>query len=248
MSNERVDYDLASETYDNTRKPSELLVARFADRVALTAETTILDFGCGTGNYLNSIQTTFGARCCGVEPSDKMRAIASDKNKSVDVRRGDHRNIPFDAGKFDFVYMTDVIPHVPERDVMLSELWRVSKAGCFLCVVTESHEQIQRRFYNDYFPSLAANEHRRYPKIQAIVESSARAGFTHEDTEVIATSTATTITERFLTNVEEKNYSMFRLLDENEFVEGLSKLKVNKGKTFDSCCGGESLIWLRKGI
>ena len=241
-----INYDLASKTYDQTRNHSDALITKFVDRVPLTVASAILDFGCGTGNYLDSIQRSFGCRCCGVEPSDGMRAIAAEKNNALDVRKGDHREIPFDAETFDFAFMTDVIHHVPELDLMFSEIWRVLKTGGFLCVVTESHEQIQARFYNRYFPSLAANEKQRYPKIQTVVNTAVKCGFSHEDTEVFSASSRKSITEQFLTNVEEKNYSMFRLLDELEYVDGLSQLKADKGKSFETIGGGESLIWLRR--
>ncbi len=241
-----IDYDEASKTYDHTRKHSDRLIERFASRVPFKSETAILDFGCGTGNYLDSIQRLYGCRCCGVEPSDGMRTIAHEKKNSLDIRKGDHRSVPFHDETFDFAFMTDVIHHVPELALMFSTLWRVLKIGALLCVVTESHAQIAARFYNRYFPSLVANERRRYPDVQQLVDTAAASGFRHEETEVLSASTQATITEQFLKNVEEKNYSMFRLLDEGEYATGLARLRSDIGKSFDVAGAGESLIWLRK--
>ena len=241
-----INYDTASKTYDHTRKQSERLLERFVHRISFGKETTILDFGCGTGNYLNSLQTTFACHCHGVEPSEGMRAIAVGKNRFLDVRRGDHRNVPFDDASFDFAFMTDVIHHVPDLSLMFSELLRVLKLDACLCVVTESHEQIEDRFYNRYFPSLAANEKRRYPGIQEIVRVAMQGGFTHECTEVLFASSPAVITDDFVKNVEEKNFSMFRLLDDSEFDDGLKNIRADVGKWFERSCAGETLIWLRK--
>lgn len=238
-----INYDLASKTYDHTRRHSEVILERFARRVSFTSATAILDFGCGTGNYLDRLQRAFGCRCCGVEPSEGMRALAAAKNGCLEIRSGDHRKVPFAAESFDFAFLTDVIHHVPDLARMFSELWRVLKAGGWLCVVTESHEQIQSRFYNRYFPSLAANEQRRYPQVECIVESAVLAGFRHEATEILPALAPATVTEEFLRNVEERNYSMFRLLNEAEYDEGLSKLKQDVGKTFEAAGAGDSLIW-----
>lgn len=101
-----IDYDIASKTYDHTRKHSDDIIAQFATRASFTATTAILDFGCGTGSYLNALQLAYGARCCGLEPSEGMRALATEKNRSLDVRPGDHRKIPFDAEAFDFSFIT----------------------------------------------------------------------------------------------------------------------------------------------
>ncbi len=241
-----INYDLASKTYDHTRRHSDAILDQFARRVSFTPATAIVDFGCGTGNYLHRLQKTFGSRCCGVEPSEGMRAMAAAKSDCLEIRPGDHRNVPFGAENFDFAFLTDVIHHVPDLAVMFSELWRVLKCGGRLCVVTESHEQIQSRFYNRYFPSLAANEQRRYPKVERIVRSAVAVGFQHEATDILPALAPVTVTEEFLRNVEEKNYSMFRLLNETEYVEGLSRLKQDAGRTFEPLGGGDSLIWFEK--
>jgi ubiquinone/menaquinone biosynthesis C-methylase UbiE len=241
-----IDYDAASQTYDHTRKHSNKVMKCFARRVPFTKETAILDFGCGTGNYLNSLQMAFACRCCGVEPSEGMRAIAVGKNRSLDVRPGDHTNVPFADGTFDFAFMTDVIHHVPDLSLMFLELHRVLKSGAYLCVVTESHEQIQHRFYNRYFPSLVFNEKRRYPEIRGVVDIAVQSGLTYEDTELLPTSSPATITSGFVKNVEEKNFSMFRLLDDREFIDGLERIRKDIGRNVELAGAGRTLIWLRK--
>ncbi len=241
-----INYDLASKTYDHTRRHSDAILEQFASRVSFTPLTAVLDFGCGTGNYLNRLQLAFGCRCCGVEPSEGMRALAATKNGCLDIRPGDHRKVPFAAESFDFAFLTDVIHHVPDLALMFSELWRVLKCGGWLCVVTESHQQIQSRFYNRYFPSLAANEQRRYPKVESLARCAVACGFHHEATETRPALAPAVITEEFLRNVEEKNYSMFRLLSATEYVEGLSKLKEDVGRTFEPVGAGDSLIWFRR--
>jgi len=175
-----------------------------------------------------------------------MRARAVEKNVAVHIKPGDHRKVPFGGDTFDFGFMIDVIHHVPELALMFGELRRVLKSGGLLCVVTESHEQIESRFYNVYFPSLAANERRRYPEIQSIVRSAVASGFIHEETEVLPAFLPMTVTDQFLKNVEEKNYSMFRLLDEREFADGLTRARKDQGRTFEATGAGDTLIWLRK--
>ena len=241
-----INYDSASKTYDNTRSHSEILLTRLIERVPVTGTMTILDFGCGTGNYLSTIQKQFGSKCLGVEPSDGMRDLACKKNSLLDIRKGDHRNIPFNDKIIDFAFMTDVIHHVPEPGLMFSELWRVLKFEGKLCIVTESHDQIRARFYNSYFPSLASNEIKRYPRIESILREAKNKGFIHGCTEFLPVTSPRSVNEEFIRNVEEKNFSMFSLLDEHEYADGLSRLKADIGRQFEPSGGGESLIWLKK--
>jgi hypothetical protein len=116
----------------------------------------------------------------------------------------------------------------------------------FASRVTESHEQIQSRFYNEYFPSLAAKERRRYPEIQRLVQKALESGFLHEETEVLPAIGPMIVTDQFLKNVAERNYSMFRLLDEREFADGLTRARKDQGRTFEATGAGDTIIWLRK--
>lgn len=240
-----IDYNVASKTYDNTRSHSEQRIQHFASKVNFDRETVLLDYGCGTGNYLHEIQKRFGCRCCGVEPSDGMRAAALTKNATLDIRSGDHRQIPFDDSTFDFAYMTDVIHHVPDLPAMFSQLSRVIKTGGRLCIVTQSHAQIEGRFYNRYFPSVAGNEKQRYPDVPRIVETATQNGFTDKDAEILHGSPTALVSDAFIRNVEERNFSMFRTLDEQEFSEGLEKVKADRGRPFEQN-HQETCLWFKR--
>lgn len=245
-SESTIDYDSASRSYDNTRSASVGLIEQFNRKVTFSAGTTVLDFGCGTGNYLDTIQRTYGSRCYGVEPSVGMREKAKAKNRELIIEEGDHGRIPFEAGFFDFSYMTDVIHHVPDMAAMFGELRRVLKTGAKLCIVTESHAQIDARFYNRYFPSIATNEKKRYPDIGEIQRVAVRHRFSSLEVEMLARAVAGVVSAALVRTVEEKNYSMFRQLDQSEYVIGLEKLRGDLGKTHDASAMGGSLIWLEK--
>src|SRR5277367_697225 len=120
-----IDYNAAAKSYDNTRNASEQLIVLFYKAIRFSSATTVLDFGCGTGNYLHLIQTNYGSRCYGVEPSDGMRIKAKEKNSDLIVEQGDHTRIPYRENFFDFVYMTDVIHHVPDLGQMFQTIKRV---------------------------------------------------------------------------------------------------------------------------
>ena len=142
--------------------------------------------------------------------------------------------------------MTDVVHHVPDLGQLFLELNRVLKSGALLCIVTESHEQIHGRFYNRYFPSLEDNERKRYPDLSKIIETAKGSGFLVDDIKALQGTDQPAVTEHFIRTVEEKNFSMFRNLEIAEFNEGLKKLKLDLGKSFECGSGGETLLWLKK--
>lgn len=51
-----INYNLAAKTYDNSRKSSLVTIDLINKKISFNSIKNILDFGCGTGNYLNDIQ------------------------------------------------------------------------------------------------------------------------------------------------------------------------------------------------
>jgi SAM-dependent methyltransferase len=252
-----IDYDKASKTYDGTRGIDEAVIGRMAAKGAFAPRggrnAKVLDFGCGTGNYLARITFLIGSgrlpgcELFGLEPSAGMRAQAAAKNPGLAIVEGDHGRLPFADGFFDFVYMTDVIHHVSDLDLLFESLFSKLAAGGRICVVTESHAQIGARWYNAYFPSLAANEKARYPDIAEIAQRASMAGFRVAEPEIIEGIGRGIVDEAFLKLVREKGYSMFRLLCDAEYEAGLLALVSDEGKAVSAIGAGTSLVWLEKG-
>jgi ubiquinone/menaquinone biosynthesis C-methylase UbiE len=242
----KIDYNKAAETYDNTRSASARVVEAFHRKIGFSQETKVLDFGCGTGNFLFEIQSRYGATCFGVEPSDEMSKKAAAKSAQLTIRSGNHADIPFADGFFDFIYMTDVIHHIPDLALMFSNLNTKLKPGARVCVVTESHEQINARWYNHYFADIEKIEGGRYPAVPAIVSSAAACSLSCDSIEILNCPDEHVVENGFIENVRQKNYSMFRLLEERAFDEGFNKLCHDLGKVIVSSGGGLTLVWLKK--
>ena len=239
-----IDYNNIAKDYDLTRAVNINVINLFAAEIPLDGKT-ILDFGCGTGNFAYAIKKLAAADVYGVEPSDGMREKAL--AKGVDARLGDHSLIPFENSFFDFVYMTDVIHHVPDLKMMFSEFRRVLKPGGLVCALTESHRQLETRFWVKYFPSTVAVEKKRYPDIPDIIAAAKTAGI--DEYKIVATDadSESAISEDFVRLVENKGYSMFRLIDEVDYQAGLAALKKDfEDKAAIRNNHGETLLWLKK--
>jgi SAM-dependent methyltransferase len=239
-------YSEASLTYDNTRFSDEKVVDLLARKFDFRSGVPFLDFGCGTGNYLADICARFGAEGYGTEPSDSMRRVAVTKNPDLELRKGDHTATGFPDGMFGLVYMTDVIHHVPDTLSLFRTMFASLRPGGLVAILTESHAQISSRWYNKYFPSLEKIERSRYPDIPEIQRAAKSAGFVPLSADVKKSSDDYAITDDFIRMVREKNYSMFRLLESEEYERGLSGLVKDAGKTVHAAGHGETLVWLKK--
>ena len=242
-----MDYNILSQDYDLTRNINVDSLKRILSKTNFTHDTKVLDFGCGTGNYTCAVKKLTNAIVFGVEPSDGMREKAIAKQMDITFLKGDHTGIPVDDNIIDLLYMTDVIHHVPDLRSMFSEFYRVLKSDGRICILTESHKQIESRFWSAYFPATVTAEQNRYPDIDIIIASANKCGLILDEIETTDHPYQTQITPEFINLVENKGFSMFRLISDEDFDSGLSGLKRDFEKNIIIDTNhGESFIWLKK--
>jgi ubiquinone/menaquinone biosynthesis C-methylase UbiE len=243
----KTDYDILSKDYDLTRTINIHTVKIILSKENINTNSFILDFGCGTGNYACAIKKLTNANVFGVEPSDGMRQKAQEKTKDIEFRKGDHNSIPFNNDFFDLIYMTDVIHHIPDLKSMFTEFFRVLKPNGEIGILTESHEQIEKRFYSVYFPATVTAEKGRYPDIPDIISSANQSGFLLNENINTDNEQSFTISSEFVNLVESKGYSMFRFISDEDFSIGLKNLKDDyKNKVEIKSNHGETYLWLKK--
>lgn len=103
------------------------LLARFQ---SFKKDGSFLEIGCAGGAFLNSVRKA-GYDPFGVEFSDEAASFGRDKF-NLNIFTGDLRSAGFSAGKFDFVYMGDVLEHLTDPNDTMSEIHRVMKPGGIL--------------------------------------------------------------------------------------------------------------------
>lgn len=249
-----VNYNEISKVYDDVRAGDLALIQRLIQALPAWPNLRILDIGCGTGNYTDLFQNLTDAQVFGVDPSEGMLERAREKNKHITYKIGQADDIPFENGFFDFVYMTDVIHHVPDIDAMFAELRRVlrspdpesGKPGGAGCIVTQSHQQIEARPIVRYFPATADVDKKRYPDIPKIVEAANARNFIQIKDETFS-ETAIELDSNFLELVRKKGYSMLHLISDEEFQTGLQALEreLESGPVIVQP-SGETLVWFTK--
>ncbi|MGF7059157.1 class I SAM-dependent methyltransferase [Brassicibacter mesophilus] len=242
----KVDYNEISKKYDDVRTADLKLINLFLDEVKISDGTRILDFGCGTGNYTDKLRRVTGAKIFGVEPSDGMRKKAKIKNPNINILKGNHEKIPFENDFFDFIYMTDVIHHVPNIETMFNELKRILKINGKICIATQSHKQIEKRFYVKYFPATAKVDKERYPDIERIILAGQNEGLEYLKSVAYCDDKLVKVGQEFVELVEKKGYSMFHLIGDDEYIQGLQQLKNDvKNEMLELTTAGGTLVWFK---
>jgi SAM-dependent methyltransferase len=103
-------------------------------------DRTVLDVACGPGNYTRKLsqQLTGDGVCVGLDFSIPMieRAVRTNSGPRVAYVRGDAHELPFPDRTFDTVCCLAALYLVPDPDVVLDELARVTAPGGEVAVFT----------------------------------------------------------------------------------------------------------------
>ena len=91
----------------------------------LKKDASILDFGCGTGNFTKFIREKGYRNVVGTDISKILLESAKAKGNNVFLAKGE--KIPVKSESFDAIILTDVIEHLPDLNKSFGELWRVLK-------------------------------------------------------------------------------------------------------------------------
>lgn len=241
-----LNYNEISNIYDDVREVDQAIIQHLIEGLPSRSSLRILDIGCGTGNHTDLLQKLTQVQVYGLEPSEGMLEKARQKNPHITFKCGSADQIPFEGNYFDFVYMTDVVHHLPDIPAMFAEIWRVMKSGGKGCIVTQSHQQIEARPIARYFPGTVSVDKDRYPDIPALNEFASDNGFTQLTQETI-TENMVVLDGSYLELVRKKGYSMLHLISNNEFQAGLGKLEgaLSNGPVAAKPAGS-TLVWFTK--
>ena len=160
-------YTATSAHYDATREPIgvEVILGCLSRGARSLAEQTLIDAGCGTGNYSLALLEHVG-RIEAVDMNDGMLGVARAKLEEARAagRIGFYRAaidaLPVDSISVDAVMINQVLHHLPDDPSkgwpltrkVIGEFARVLRPGGVLVVNFCSHEQLRRGWW--FFPLI----------------------------------------------------------------------------------------------
>ena len=107
MSNSKVlnHFNNIAKDYDYYKQKNKFYYSNLKSllRDLISKNSSVLEFGCGTGDLIASLNSTSGV---GYDPSVEMIKIAKKKHNKIKFVTKLPQN------KFDYVYMSDVVEHL----------------------------------------------------------------------------------------------------------------------------------------
>lgn len=120
-------------------------------------EHNVLDLACGTGDMMSEIIKQHpNVNIYGADFSVNMLNISSKKLPTVPLTAADAHNLPFKENAFDRLTMAFGFRNVTDKQLGLSELYRVIKPGGKVCILelTKPENSITGFFYKIYFKHI----------------------------------------------------------------------------------------------
>jgi SAM-dependent methyltransferase len=235
-----LDYDNLADEYARHREVHPGVLRDLISTANLGPSSRVLEIGCGTANYLVLLHAATGCESTGVDPSEKMLAIACERPMPARFVQGRAERLPLSDGAFDLVFSVDVIHHVEPRERYLREAHRVLVAGGHVCMVTDSEEIIRRRQpMATYFPETVDVDLARYPRMDDLRRMMTAAGFTgiHD----VTVESASTLDD--IRVYREKGFSALHLISREAFERGIQRMEEDLRARPIRCVARYVLVW-----
>ena len=178
-----MDYDKTDipASYDRGRTFQPGMLDMWLDRIAAhipaRAIRDIVDLGCGTGRFTRPLAERFNAGAVGIDPSEKMLAVAQAKDPGdrVTFRAGPAEAIPLPDRAADLVFLSMIFHHLKDAAKAASEIHRVLRLRGYVCVRNSTSEQ--RSPYAPFFPGFQEIADQILPSADRIRTTFENAGF-----------------------------------------------------------------------
>ena len=176
----KTNYDPYGSTYDSTRKADRWILKRILHHLSLSADSLILDVGCGTGNYSAALADR-GYQIVGVDISEAMLAAARGKslrNPRLQLCRGEACALPFAPASFEAAICVFSLHHISPLDIALGEVSRVASRGMGrLVILTSSSEQTSKFWLKHYFPIMMERSSSQMMGHDELIQGLRQAGY-----------------------------------------------------------------------
>ena len=124
---------------------------------SLTSETkTLLDVGCGTGDFLQTAQQNQWT-VSGIEPNKEARGIANNKtNNSVfDTEKLQE----FQANSFDVITLWHVLEHLPDLEHDIKSFKKLLKKDGTLVIAVPNYKSFDAEYYKEFWAAYDVPRH-----------------------------------------------------------------------------------------
>lgn len=225
-----MDYDqFDNSQYDKARALPAETMAQWAEAIREAVPPsgieTVVDLGCGTGRFTQLLSGVYDAEIVGVDPSQKMLAIAESlAGGRIRFLQGSAESIPLPDRCADLLFLSMVWHHIGDVEKAFAEFTRVLRRPGYVLLRAATQETNDLFLYHESFPEALETERRRMPARGELTRVFEAHGF--------RTIVQATIDQKFAGNPQEyyekislRGLSSLQALPDDLFLRRLAEFK-----------------------
>jgi 2-polyprenyl-3-methyl-5-hydroxy-6-metoxy-1,4-benzoquinol methylase len=147
---------LINKLYHIVRKRTLTAKRTLIEKITSSTSGSILDIGCGTGAFLNEMQTA-NWQITGLEPDDAARKIAKDQYQINALPS--HEIFTITPGSYDVVTMWHVLEHVHELQAYMQQIHNLLKPHGKLFIAVPNYTSYDAAVYKEYWAAYDVPRH-----------------------------------------------------------------------------------------
>ena len=204
----------------------DLWMRTFTEHAPRQRPLHVLDLGSGVGRLTPALAQTFGS-ATGVEPSDRMRAVAEVEAAHPGVRyiAGRAEAIPLADDSVDIVLMMLSYQHVRDRAAAAGEIDRVLKPGGRVFIRGVFSDRMPDIDWHRYFPRARDIELAMFPTTAEVEDAFAPVGLKPVEMVRVREPMSASLAET-AERLSHRAISTFEHLTEAEIEEGFARLSA----------------------
>ncbi|WP_111683214.1 class I SAM-dependent methyltransferase [Winogradskyella tangerina] len=119
-------------------------------------EKSLLDIGCGTGDFLQTAQKD-NWKITGIEPDEKAREIANTKTNNAAYNIGHLKNL--EENSFDVITLWHVLEHLPKLELHIKILKHLLKPNGTLVIAVPNFKSYDAAHYKEFWAAYDTPRH-----------------------------------------------------------------------------------------
>ena len=198
-----------------------------ARRLPSRRPLSVADIGSGTGRFSVPLANRFGGPVYGIEPSTKMRAVATQEAASPHVTYlcGSMEKIPLEPASCDAAFASYVFHHVADKDAACHEVARVVKADGEFLIRTNFIDRFPDLWWYKYFPRAREADMSMYETLDVLLSRFKLHGWKFgflDEIEYVASPSRRDDFDK----LKLRSLSLFEQLTSDEIDEGFSAIET----------------------